>query len=88
MSKLPKKHAFIYAVEDNFLESVYLDYYKPTEINENVEFKTLENGQIDVISGLYSKNSIFSSFNFSNFTEFTKIDVFSNADYLHFPKYL
>jgi len=51
-------------VEKNYLRSVYLDYYYPSELDPTIEFPLIElaNGvkskHIDTIAGLYSDEGL------------------------------
>jgi len=58
LSFYPMKRVAIKAVEDNFLHSVYDEFYLPTEFDNTIEYETLPNGKQDCISALYSPKNV------------------------------
>jgi hypothetical protein len=56
LSYFPKRSTIPIGVEKGLLESLFVDYYIPTEYDGNIDYPTLRNGKKDGVFGLYYRD--------------------------------
>ena len=62
LSAYPMKRTAIKAIEDNFLDSVFTEYFLPTEFDEKLEYNILPDGKRDCVRAINDpKNTEFYS---------------------------
>lgn len=59
LSGFPSEATSMVAVEENYLETVYQEFYIPTDFDD-IDYPKLDNGEKDMVAGLYSDEDLTS----------------------------
>lgn len=76
LSQFPSTSLYISGIEENYLRSIYLDYYIPKQYDPGFTFPKLPNGQKDVVASLYSTHG---NKNLNNSIDYYGIQTTSNV---------
>lgn len=58
LCEFPAQRTTIIGVEPNYLHAIYQEYFIPTETDDSMSFPSLENGEEDLVAGLYTEDGI------------------------------
>eukprot|EP00360_Condylostoma_magnum_P001505 CAMPEP_0168315694 /NCGR_PEP_ID=MMETSP0210-20121227/12342_1 /TAXON_ID=40633 /ORGANISM="Condylostoma magnum, Strain COL2" /LENGTH=136 /DNA_ID=CAMNT_0008290797 /DNA_START=2166 /DNA_END=2576 /DNA_ORIENTATION=- len=58
LSGFPAQNTELIGIEENYLNSIYQEFYIPTESDGDFDFPELSNGEIDLVAGIYDDEGI------------------------------
>lgn len=63
LCEFPAQSTNLIGVEENYLRTIYQEYYMPTEEDDGMSFPSLDSGDVDLVAGLYTEDGIDASYN-------------------------